>query len=81
MTSRYSVFVSMGFTQEHRDEVLLEVLSSTCEGFSLNLPGPMKITWMTSKHMVSYRNASVILPFWMRVVFSFQAVKRGLFYR
>lgn len=48
--------------KEHGSEPLLEVLSSTCEGFSLILSDPMNITWIKPKHMVSNRNAIIILP-------------------
>lgn len=66
MTPRYSIFLSVGCCpKEHCVVILLEVLSFACEGFSSILSGPMKITWIKSKHMVSYRNASIILPFWM----------------
>lgn len=64
MIHRYSIFVSIGCLHKDRGiEALLEVLSFTCEGFSLILSGPMNITWIKPKHMVSYRNASIILLF------------------
>lgn len=63
VTHRYSVCVSMGCLHKDRgSEPLLEVLSFTCEGFSLILSDPMNITWIKPKHMVSNRNAIIIFP-------------------
>lgn len=60
----------------HGVEALLEVLGFTCEGFSLILSGLMNITWITPKHMVSYRNASSILPFLTQGFLLFLAVTK-----
>lgn len=51
---RYSMFVSIGcLHKDHGTEALLEVLSFTCEGFSLILLSSMNITWIKSKHIVT----------------------------
>lgn len=73
---RCSMFVSIGCLHKDRGtKALLEVLSFTYEGFSLILLSSMNITWIKSKHMVSYSNASIILPF-LTMFFLFLAVKK-----
>lgn len=61
MIHRYSIFVSIGCLYKDRG-IEAEILRFACEGFSLILSGPVNITWIKARHMVSYRNASVILP-------------------
>lgn len=76
MIHRCSILVSIGCL--HKDsgiEALLQVQSFTCERFSLILSGPMNITWIKPKHMVSCKNASIILPFFDIGFFLFRAVQ------
>lgn len=64
MIHRCTIFVSVDcLHKDHGIEALLDVLSFTCEEVSLILSGPMNITWIKPKHMVSYRNVSIISPF------------------